>query len=109
MRLFLALDWEPIRTTSTRYIVFVHLVDLAGNLVSQQDVEPYVPTTEWGSDLVVDPHQVTIPGDVSTGVYELRTGLYRQGQPEIRLPVVDPGLTTVDSDSILIAEIAIER
>jgi predicted Ser/Thr protein kinase len=105
----LTLHWEPIRTTSMRYVVFVHLVDLSGNLIAQQDVEPYVPTTEWGPNLVIDPHQVTIPGDTSPGIYGLRTGLYRQGQSHIRLPVVDPGLTEVDSDSILIAEIEVER
>jgi serine/threonine-protein kinase len=105
----LTLHWEPIRTTSVRYVVFVHLVDASDNLVSQQDVEPYVPTTEWGVGPVIDPHQVTIPGDVSPGTYRLRTGLYRQGQPHIRLPVVDPGRTRVDSDSILVAEIGIER
>jgi hypothetical protein len=34
--------------------------------------------------------------------------LYRQGQPHVRLPVVDAGLTTAESDSILIAEIEVE-
>jgi hypothetical protein len=103
----LTLHWEPKGTTSMRYVVFVHLVDLDGNLVAQQDVEPYVPTTEWGPDIVIDPHQVSIPGNVSAGTYQLRTGLYRQGQPHIRLPVLDAGLTTVDSDSILVAEVEI--
>jgi hypothetical protein len=57
---------------------------------------------------VEDLHRFKLPGDLPTGVYQLRTGLYRQGQPDVRLPVVEAGLTTAESDSILIAEIKVE-
>jgi hypothetical protein len=58
--------------------------------------------------MVEDVHRFNLPGDLSAGTYQLRTGLYRQGQPHIRLPVVDAGLTTAESDSILIFEIEVE-
>lgn len=102
------LYWKPLRTTSVPYIVFVHVIDAGDNLVAQQDVEPAVPTTDWGTSVVADLHRFSLPGSLSVGPYQLRTGLYRQGQPHIRLPVVDAGLTTAESDSILIAEIKVE-
>lgn len=103
------LNWQTLRATTTHYVVFVHLIDANGKLVSQQDVEPVTPTTEWGSGLVADLHHVEIPADSPQGLYQLRVGLYRQGEPHIRLPVIDPGRTTVESDSILIAEIEVQR
>ncbi|MBN1978171.1 MAG: Stk1 family PASTA domain-containing Ser/Thr kinase [Anaerolineae bacterium] len=102
------LYWEPLHATSMPYIVFVHVIDADGDLVAQQDVEPSVPTTNWGTSVVEDVHQFKLPGGLPAGTYQVRTGLYRQGQPSIRLPVVDAGLTTAESDSILIAEIEVE-
>jgi serine/threonine-protein kinase len=102
------LYWKPLRTTSVPYIVFVHVLDADGSLVAQQDVEPTVPTTSWGTSVVEDVHRFDLPGSLSAGTYQLRTGLYRQGQPHVRLPVVDTGLTTAESDSILIVEITVE-
>jgi hypothetical protein len=54
-------------------------------------------------------HQVTIPQGADRGTYQLRTGMYPQGRPESRLPVVDPGETTAAANSILIAEIEVVR
>jgi hypothetical protein len=56
---------------------------------------------------VVDPHQVGIPAGLPAGRYQLRTGMYPQGQPGSRLPVVDAGLTKAESNSILIIEVEI--
>ena len=102
------LYWKPLHATSMPYVVFVHVLDADGDLVAQQDVEPSVPTTDWGTSVVEDAHRFNLPGGLPAGTYQLRTGLYRQGQPSIRLPVVDAGLTTAESDSILIAEIEVE-
>ena len=55
------------------------------------------------------PYQVAIPSDAPVGSYELRVGMYPQGQPGFRLLVVDAGLTTAESDSILIAEVEVQR
>ena len=84
------------------------MIDADGDLVAQEDVEPSVPTTDWGASVVKDVYQFKLPVRLSAGTYQLRTGLYRQGQPHVRLPVVDAGLTTAESDSILIAEIEVE-
>ena len=108
-----ALRWQALYSIDTHYVVFVHLIDPNANfedsLMAQQDVEPVIPTTRWvpGVD-VVDLHQVTIPADLPAGWYELRAGMYTPGLSGSRLPVVDAGLTTAESDSILIAEIEIQ-
>jgi serine/threonine protein kinase len=102
------LRWRALRSNDTHYVVFVHLIGPDGRLVAQQDAEPISPTTTWvpGAE-VVDPHQVGIPAGQPTGRYQLRTGMYPQGQPGSRLPVVDAGLTTAESNSVLIVEIEI--
>ena len=102
--------WRALRPVGdTHYVVFVHLIGPNGRLVAQQDVEPVRPTPAWMADVeVVDPHQVAIPASQPAGRYQLRTGMYPQGQPGSRLPVVDAGLTTAESDSILVAEIEVQ-
>lgn len=103
------LRWRSIRATPTNYVVFVHLIGPQGNLVSQEDIEPFTPTSAWSPGMgIADPHQVAIPAICPPGRYQLRTGMYPQGQPAARLPVVDPGETTVESNSILITEIEIQ-
>jgi serine/threonine protein kinase len=102
------LRWRALRSMDTSYVVFIHLLDTDGNLIAQQDTEPLSPTTSWVPGVEsADPHQIAIPAGQLPGLYQLRVGMYPQGQPSYRLPIVDEGLTTVESDSILIAEIEI--
>ena len=103
------LRWRALRPTDVHYVVFVHLIGPNGHLVAQQDMEPINPTTAWVVGVEnVDPHQVVVPADQPTGRYQLRVGMYPQGQPSSRLPVTDVGLTTAESNSILIVEIEIQ-
>ncbi len=103
------LRWRSIRKVSTNYVVFVHLIGPRGDLVAQQDIEPLTPTSAWSPGMgIADPHQVSIPAICPPGRYQLRTGMYPQGQPAYRLQVVDAGETSVESDSILITEIDIQ-
>lgn len=100
------LRWQATRTIDQSYAVFVHLIGPDGDLVAQDDRQPHLPTTEWLEGIsIVDPHQITIPAGASSGRYQIRTGMYPAGQPGNRLPVVDPGSTTQESNSILVAEI----
>lgn len=106
----ITLRWEATRSIDRRYAVFVHLIGPDGNLVAQDDRQPNLPTNEWFEGIqVVDPHQMTIPSEAPAGRYQIRTGMYPEGQPGSRLPVVDPGSTTQESNSILIAEIDVTR
>ncbi len=103
------LRWRARQSIDTPFVVFVHLIGPDGRLAAQQDIEPINPTTSWepGAGSIASPHQVTIAGGQPAGTYQLRVGMYPQGQPGYRLPVVDSGHTTVESDSILVAEIEI--
>jgi serine/threonine-protein kinase len=105
----ITLRWQATRAIDQRYVVFVHVIAPDGSLAAQDDRQPHLPTTQWTKDIeVVDPHQLTIPAGVSPGRYQLRTGMYPEGQPANRLVVVDPGSTTQDSNSILVTEIDVQ-
>jgi serine/threonine-protein kinase len=104
----ITLRWQALQPLDTDYTVFVHLLGPGGGLVSQHDARPALPTPGWTTGAeVVDPHQVSIPTNQPSGPYQLRVGMYPDGQPGSRMPVVDPGQTTVDSNSILITELQI--
>jgi serine/threonine-protein kinase len=103
------LRWEALRSFDTNYVVFVHLIGPDNRLVAQDDSEPIIPSSRWAPGVeVVDPHQFSIPADAPTGRCRLRVGLYPQGAPASRLSVIDAGLTTVDSNSVLIAEVELQ-
>ena len=103
-----SLHWRALEVVTTRYVVFVHLLGPTGGLVAQDDREPVnglQPTNTWTPGVSLwDPRQIYIPADAAPGVYQLRTGMYTE---QGRLEVVDPGEASVDSDSILIAEVEI--
>ncbi len=107
----LSLRWRPLTTISTRYVVFVHLIGPNGSLIAQEDIEPLRgarPTDTWVPQMPLwDPHQVPLPANAPPGTYQVRAGMYPVGQPENRLVVVDPGLTSVEAHSILIARIEV--
>ncbi len=105
----LTLRWRCLQPLAPSYKVFVHLLSLNGQqLIAQRDVEPVSglrPTNTWQpGELIIDPHQITIPNGTPAGTYQLRVGLYI---PEGRLPVVDSGKTQVIEHSIFITNIEI--
>ena len=105
----ITLRWRAMQTIGKPYVVFVHLISPAGHMITQQDEEPQPPTSQWAAGMeVVDTYHLTIPTDQSSGRYQLRTGMYLQGRPAARLPVVEAGsAASVESNSILITEIEI--
>ena len=103
-----SLHWRALEVVTTRYVVFVHLLGPTGGLAAQDDREPLnglQPTNTWTPGVNLwDLRQIYVPPDAVPGVYQLRIGMYTdQG----RLEVVDPGEASVESDSILIAEVEI--
>jgi beta-lactam-binding protein with PASTA domain len=108
----LTLHWKSrVNNIEQPYKVFVHLLGPTGKLVTQMDREPQdgrSPTTTWTSDTTVqDRYALEIPRDAARGMYQLRVGMYPANNPSTRLPVIDPGRTTADSNSILIKELTI--
>lgn len=79
-QLALTLVWQAHAEMRTSYHVFVHLVDEAGNLITQSDGEPASwsrPTTGWSSgEYITDLHQLTLPASRPAGSLTLRVGLY---------------------------------
>jgi serine/threonine-protein kinase len=89
------LRWRCLKPLQTSYKVFVHLLtpDLQ-TLITQHDSEPVNglrPTTTWiPGEIIPDPHQLTIPEGTPSG-----------------MPVVSPGKTEAEFDSILVTEVQI--
>ncbi len=78
-----AFDWRTDAPLTTRYKVFLQLLDADGALVAQRDSEPHgglAPTTTWQpGDEVSDRHALLI--DLPPGDYTLIIGLYDLDQP----------------------------
>lgn len=104
----LTLRWRALQPIAQRYTVFVHLLSPAQQMIAQHDSEPLngmSPTTTWqAGEIIVDPHQLTIPVGAAAGTYQLRVGLYTG---DARLPVIDAGQTQVSDNSILVTQIEI--
>jgi uncharacterized membrane protein len=62
------------------YLIFIHLVDNAGQIVSQIDAIPVGgarPTSGWrAGEVITDVHNLSIPADLPPGRYHLNVGLY---------------------------------
>jgi hypothetical protein len=74
------LAWTADATPSSDYTVFVHLLDAAGNLVAQSDIQPgsgYTPTMTWvPGQAILDRHGLIPPAGLAPGTYRLAAGMY---------------------------------
>jgi len=86
----ISLFWQTDRPIAENYMVFVHVVDEAGQLKAQNDSLPRAgayPTDGWQpGHLVEDIHRVDLPADLPGGTYQLVVGLY-EPQNGRRLPL----------------------
>ena len=105
-----ALQWQAMQRIKTPYTVFLHFVNADGQVVTQIDTEPPVPTTVWPISTTIDtPFELAIPPNLAPGPYQLLVGLYPTGAPNDRLPVTAPGQASVDDyDRILIRDIGVQ-
>ena len=91
--LLMQLDWSAEGPLSTRYKVFLQLLNEAGQLVAQHDGEPgggLAPTTSWTPGATVeDRRALVMPEWLPAGRYSLIMGLYTDSDPGQRLPVGD--------------------
>ncbi len=95
--------WQTAAPLTTRYNVFVQILDQNGVLVAQRDSEPgggLAITSTWTPDQpVTDNHALLI--DLPPGAYTLIAGVYSTEAPYARLPVAD-------SDHIILTTITVE-
>lgn len=91
-RLTVTLYWRADAPPGADYRVFVHLLDLRGEMVTQHDGPPRrgrYPTGAWQrGDRVPDEHVLTVPPSAA-GPFSLAVGMYRADTLE-RLPVTGP-------------------
>lgn len=90
--LTLTLYWQPQVVPSEDYTVFVHLLDAAGNIITQADgvpVDGRYPTSAWeAGESIIDSRPVQIPPDLPGGEYTLIIGLYNSIDGS-RLPLAE--------------------
>ncbi len=103
------LYWRTLQPLTKNYVIFTHLTTSAtGTPAAQHDSEPgngTNPTTGWTpGEIIIDPHQVTIPQGTAAGSYQLRVGLYTA---EGRLKIIDSGHTQVAAESVFIVNIEV--
>ena len=105
------LVWQTSSPTENRHKVFVHLVNAAGQLSAQADVEPlagFAPTTEWqAGQSIVERIGVALPDALNAGVYQLFVGLYA-AQSGVRLPAHAASGARYPNDAIPLGSITLE-
>lgn len=83
------LEWRTETPLTTRYKVFVQLLNTSGVLVAQRDSEPVgnsQPTTIWQPETIIfDQHGIALPSDLPAGNYQIIVGLYDTDDPNQRL------------------------
>jgi hypothetical protein len=77
------LNWEALKQPAADYTVYIHVIDLQGNLIAQNDMQPrsgFAPTTQWKpEEKISDRHGLILPANLPAGKYNVRIGLYRSG------------------------------
>ncbi len=100
----LTLTWQTIHQPPENYLLFVHLVDNNGNIVSQIDPVPgggLRPTKSWRpGEVLTDRHTLPLPPDLPPGHYRLWVGLW-QPDSGVRLPVSVEGVAQPDGRLLL--------
>ncbi|MGC9394653.1 MAG: ArnT family glycosyltransferase [Anaerolineae bacterium] len=95
------LYWQSLAELDEDYLVFVHVLDEGGAIVTQVDEGPQqgsYPTSLWmAGEVVADRHTLAVPDEIPAGDYRLRIGFYRQengdylaanGNANLVLPIV---------------------
>ncbi|MFN2143053.1 MAG: hypothetical protein ACK2U5_21385 [Candidatus Promineifilaceae bacterium] len=76
----ITLYWQPSQAVDDNYVVFVHLLDEAGQLVANHDGRPAggrFPSDSWLPGMTIpDRHELPLPQDLAAGSYEIRVGMY---------------------------------
>jgi hypothetical protein len=92
--------WRAQHALDQEYTRFVHVLDVAGTLVAQQDGAPvggFLPTRAWNSALPVrDRVEIPLPTNLPTGTYQVVTGFYDPATLA-RLPVTEGASATGDT------------
>ncbi|MCB9076404.1 MAG: hypothetical protein H6631_02330 [Anaerolineaceae bacterium] len=79
--ILMTLYWQALKTIPGNYKVFVHLLDSAGHIISQEDQVPaagQAPTTSWlPGEVIQDDYKFTVSAavaQIAVGLYDSETG-----------------------------------
>ncbi len=105
----ITLNWLALRTLTTDYKVFLHLVDPTGQLWALHDGQPgdwFSPTTRWQpGEFIEDHHVLTWIAEPPPGHYLLFAGMY-DGATGVRLPTFAADGSPI-GDQVLLGEFEI--
>jgi 4-amino-4-deoxy-L-arabinose transferase-like glycosyltransferase len=96
----MTLYWQAMQHPELDYSVFVHVINEAGELVTQSDTglgsdRNYPSSAWWAKDIVPSQHTLVVSPDLPAGAYEIRVGVYFWADGA-RLPAVEKGVFTGD-------------
>jgi hypothetical protein len=98
------LYWQAQDIAETNNKIFLHLVDKAGNIVSQHDSEPgngAFPTSGWRKgEIITDEHVLPLPEQLPAGEYTLLIGWYDPASNQ-RLKTASPAGGETDAYPLL--------
>jgi hypothetical protein len=101
--LWLELRWEMMRSVPENYKLFVHIIDMNGELLAQRDSEPLDARyhTSWlgAGEMVWDSFSISLPPGIPPGTYAVKAGWYDASSGE-RLSV--DALQTTDASTAFI-------
>ncbi|MFO8231926.1 MAG: hypothetical protein R6U20_04605, partial [Longimonas sp.] len=87
--------WRVVGPMRGEVTQFTHLLDQAGEVVSQVD-RLDVPSWQWkAGDILVQRHRLEVNGDAEPGLHHLQVGLYTRDDMS-RLPVIVDGVAKDD-------------
>jgi len=102
------LRWRAVRTPTTDYIVFVHLIDANGVVVAQSDLAPgngFIPATSWQpADVIVDRRGLVASPDSTAGTYRIVVGLYDSSGQRLSVQTENG---VVNNDSLVLTSLEI--
>jgi mannosyltransferase len=101
--LLIALTWQTDAPLTTRYKVFVQVLDAGGQLVAQRDSEPVngsAPTITWQANVAQSDHHALLLNALPSGQYTLIMGLYDVNTGE--------RLLVENSDFVILAMLRVE-
>ena len=103
--LTVTLVWQALTAPASGLTVFVHLLGPDGAVVAQSDAVPAggYATTEWApGEVVIDSHQLSVPGTALPGRYRLVAGLYDPVTGQ-RMAVVDGSGNAYADQAVLLS------
>gem|GEM_PF-2568352 len=111
-KLPLTLFWRGEAKIPEDYVIFIHLINEAGEKVAQRDTAPRygeLDTSKWKpGELLDDDQSLELPVNLPPGHYKILIGVYRPTDFE-RLPVTNASdeQTVIDGNSIVIQEVTV--